>query len=198
MSNATSITLQKSRAALGAIGRAVWCGALMALPLTGLVLFFEMTQPAKVMNAGFVAAQMASGSSEVISDGSARPWHLRGHVSIARFEGVSAQRRSDKAEPAEQILTTSDARRVLASAPFGSLKPGFQAEFLSRERHRIALRIVSREPIFDRAIPDNPRLMNFTEASTANVMTFAWGNWIYKAEIEDKGVEPDVVVQKVL
>jgi len=196
MSNATSNTLQKSRAILGTIGRAIWCGALMALPLSGLVLFFEMTQP--VMNAGIAATQLASGSSEVISDGGARPWHLRGHASIARFEGVSAQRRSDKAEALEPILTTSDARRVLASAPLGSLKPGFQAEFLSKERHRIALRIVSREPIFDRTVPDNARLMNYTEASTANRMTFAWGNWIYKAEIEDKGVEPDVVVQKVL
>jgi len=198
MSNATSIILEKSRAALGAIGRTMWCGALMALPLTGLVLFFEMTQPAKVVNAGFAAVQMASGSSEVISDGSAKPWPLRGHASVARFEGVSAQRRSDKAEGLEPVLTTSDARRVLASAPLGSLKPGFQAEFLSRERHRIALRIVSREPIFDRTVPDNARLMSLTEASTANLMTFAWGNWIYKAEIEDKGVEPDVVVQKVL
>jgi hypothetical protein len=198
MSNATSITLQKSRTTLGTLGRAMWCGALMALPLTGLVLFFEMTQPAKVINAGLAAAQMASGPSEVISDGSAKPWPLRGYTSIARFEGVSAQRRVDKAEYAEPILTTSDARRVFASAPVGSLKPGFQAEFLSRDRHRIALRIVSREPIFDRTVPDNARLMNFTEASTANRMTFSWGNWIYKAEIEDKGVEPDVVVQKVL
>ena len=192
MINLTSITLQKSRAALGAIGRTVWCGALMALPLSGLVLFFEMTQPAKVVNAGFVTRQMASGAPELVSDSSLRPWLAREHLSIARFEGVSAQQRSDDAEP------SSDARQVLASAPFGSLKPGFQTEFLSRERHRIALRIVSREPIIDRSVPDNAKLINVTEASTANLMTFVWGNWIYKAEIEDKGVEPEVVVQKVL
>jgi hypothetical protein len=192
MINLTSITLQKSRAALGAIGRTVWCGALMALPLSGLVLFFEMTQPAKVVNAGFVTRQMASGAPELVSDSSLRPWLAREHLSIARFEGVSAQQRSDDAE------ASSDARQVLASAPFGSLKPGFQTEFLSRERHRLALRIVSREPIIDRSVPDNAKLINVTEASTANLMTFVWGNWIYKAQIEDKGVEPEVVVQKVL
>jgi hypothetical protein len=170
----------------------------MALPLTGLVLFFEMSQPAKVVNAGFAAVQMASNSSEVISDGSARPWLFRGHASIARFDGVSAQRRSDKAEAAAQILTASDAEHVLARAPFGSIKPGFYTEFLNKERHRVALLIVSREPIVDRVIPDNQRLMNITDASTANVMSFSWGHWIYKVEIEDKGVEPDVVVQKVL
>lgn len=198
MSNATSITLKTSRAALGVAGRAVWCGALMALPLSGLVLFFEMTQPAKVLNAGVVPTQLASNAPEIISEGSVRSWHFRGHASVARFEGVSAQRWSDDAEPAERILSASDARRVLASAPFGSLRPGFQAEFLSRERHRILLRIVSREPLFDRTVPDNSRLMNITEASTASLMTFSWGNWMYKAAIEDKGVEPDVVVQKVL
>ncbi len=169
----------------------------MALPLTGLVLFFEMSQPAKVVNAGFAAVQMAS-NSEVIGDGSARPWLFRGHASIARFDGVSAQRRSDKAEAAAQILTASDAEHVLARAPFGSIKPGFYTEFLNKERHRIALLVVSREQIVDRAIPDNQHLMNITDASTANVMSFSWGNWIYKVEIEDKGVEPDVVVQKVL
>ena len=198
MSNATSITLQKSRAALGRIGHALWCAALMALPLSGLVLFFEMTQPAKVMNAGIAATQMASSPSELISEGSVRPWLMRGHASIARFEGVSAQLRSDRAQPVSQILISSDAENVLTRAPSGSLKPGFYTEFLSKERHRVALLIVSREPIIDRAIPDNARLMNFTEASTANLMTFAWGQWIYKVEIEDKGVESDVVVQKVL
>ena len=198
MSNATSINLKTSRAALGVVGRAVWCGALMALPLSGLVLFFEMTQPAKVLNAGVVPTQLASNAPEIISECSVKPWHFRGHASVARFEGVSAQRRSDDTEPAERTLSASDARRVLASAPFGSLRPGFQAEFLSRERHRILLRIVSREPLFDRTVPDNSRLMNITEASTASLMTFSWGNWMYKAAIEDKGVEPDVVVQKVL
>jgi len=164
----------------------------MALPLSGLVLFFEMTQPAKVMNAGIAATQMASGPSEFGSEGSVRPWP------IARFQGVSAQRHSGTAEPASQIVSASDAEHVLTRAPSGSLKPGFYTEFLSKERHRVALLIVSREPIIDRAIPDNARLMNFTEASTANLMTFAWGQWIYKVEIEDKGVESDVVVQKVL
>ncbi len=198
MSNLPTITVQKSRAALEVIGRTIWCSVLMALPLSGLVLFFEMTQPAKVMNAGFPATRMASYASERVSDGGVRPWVLRGHASIARFEGVSAQQRSDKAEPVNHVLTANEAERALERAPFGSLKPGFYTEFLTKERRRIALFIVSREPLVDRAIPDNARLMNITEASTANTMTFVWGQWLYKVDIEDKGVEPDVVVQKVL
>ena len=198
MSNATTNTLEKSRAALGAIGRTIWCSVLMALPLSGLVLFFEMTQPAKVMNAGFPATRMASQSSEPISDSGFKPWVSRGHASIARFEGVSAQQRSEKAEPVNHVLTASEAQRALAGAPFESLKPGFYTEFLTKERRRIALFIVSCEPLVDRAIPDNTRLMNITEASTANTMLFVWGHWLYKVDIEDKGVEPDVVVQKVL
>ncbi len=197
MSNATATTLQKIQAALGVISHTLRCGVLMALPLSGLVLFFEMTQPAKVMNAGFPATRMASEPSEPISDGNVRPWVSRGRASIARFEGVSAQQ-SDKAEPVKYVLTASEAERALAGAPFGSLKPGFYTEFLTRERHRVALFIVSREPLVDRAIPDNARLMNIEEASTANTMKFVWGRWLYKVDIEDKGVEPDVVVQKVL
>ncbi len=197
MSNATNTTLQMSRTALGAIGRAAWCSVLMALPLTGLVLFFEATQPAQVMNAGHATTQMASGGPEFTSD-SSRSWLLRGHASVVRFDGVSAQRRSEKAEPSAEILTARDAEHALARAPFASLKPGFYTEFVTQERRRIALLIVSRAPITDRALPDNARLMNLTDASTANVKTFVWGRWIYKVEIEDKGVEPDVVVQKVL
>ncbi len=194
MNNATSMTLQKGRAAFGAISRAISYGALMALPLSGLVLFFEMTAPAKVMHVGVVPTQIASGPSEPMSDGASRPW--RGRATVARFAGVSAERRPDKGEPA--MLTAVDAEHVLSQAPYGSLRPGFYTEFINKERHRIALLIVNREPIVDSVVPDNARLMDITEASTQNVMSFAWGHWLYKVEIEDKGVEPDVVVQKVL
>jgi hypothetical protein len=197
MSNATSTTFQKSRAALGALGRAVWCGVLMALPLCGLVLFFEMTQPAKVTNAGFFATQMASFPPDHAGDdGDFKPWLSRVRLSITRFKGVSAQRRPDEAQA--RVFSASDAQRALADASFAKLKVGFYSEFLTKERHRIALLILSREQIFDRPLPDNARLMSFTEASTAHVVTFVWGRWLYRAEIEDKGVEPEVVVQKVL
>ena len=47
-------------------------------------------------------------------------------------------------------------------------------------------------------MPDNSRLMDIVPASTANTVSFAWGNWLYVAEVEDKGIEPEVVVQEVL
>ena len=50
----------------------------------------------------------------------------------------------------------------------------------------------------DRAVPDNARLRNIVPASTANTVTFVWGGWMYVAEVEDKGLEPQVVVQEVL
>ncbi len=170
MSNATSITFQKSRAALANLGRTVCSGMLMALPLGGLVLFFEMTEPAKVTNTSFFATKMASGSAaELAGDVSSRPWLARGR-SFARFERVSAQQRSDQRDQGALKLTEGDTERALANAPFGSLKAGFYTEFLNKERRRIGLLIVSREPIFDRVIPDNSRLTNFVEASTANVV----------------------------
>jgi hypothetical protein len=197
MSKATSITIEKTLATLAGAGRALFCGVLMALPLCGLVLFFEMTQPAKVAGPGFVATQMASAGPEQIAESGLKPWLLRARAPIARFKGVSAQRRADK-DDAATLFSASDAQRVLDEAPVIALNVGYSSEFLTKDRHRISLLILSREPIVDRAVPDNRRLMSVTEASTASVVAFAWGRWIYRAEIEDRGVEPDIVVQKVL
>jgi hypothetical protein len=197
MSKATSITFEKSCATMAAAGRTLFCGLLMALPLCGLVLFFEMTRPAKVASTGFFATQMASAEANEAASES-KPWLLHGRSPVARIKGISAQRRPDKPEPALQPFSASEAQKVLAEAPAVALNAGYYTEFLTKERHRIALLILSREPIIDRAIPDNHKLMSVTEASTANVVSFAWGRWIYRAEIEDKGVEPDIVVQKVL
>jgi hypothetical protein len=157
-----------------------------------------MTRPAKDFNDfGFSATRMVSIPPEQVIDPGMRPW-LHDHRSIARIKGVSAQRRPDKAEQASLVVTASDAERALSGTSFAALNVGFNTEFLTQERHRIALLIVSREPITDRAIPDNARLMQVTETSTSNVISFVWGRWLYKAEIEDRGVEPEVVVQKVL
>lgn len=197
MTKATSITFEKSWAAVAAASRTLFCGLLMALPLCGLVLFFEMTRPAKVTLTGFFATQMASAEPHQFASES-KPWLLRGLSPVARFKGISAQRRPDKPEPTSQLFSASEAQKVLAEAPVLALNAGYYTEFLTQERHRVALLILSREPILDRAIPDNHKLMSVTEASTANVVSFAWGRWIYRAEIEDKGVEPDIVVQKVL
>ena len=170
----------------------------MALPLGGLVLFFEMTQPANIAGDGFSATQIASAPSEQTSYGGLRPWLMRDRAPVMRFKGVSAERRADSAAPAGQFFNASDAERALSEAPSFLLRAGFYTEFLTKERRRVSLLILSRDPIVDRAIPDNHRLMNITDASTANVVTFVWGHWIYKAEIEDKGIEPENAVQKVL
>lgn len=190
MSNKTSIALKKSRSTLGAIGHTFWCSALMALPLTGLVLFFETTQPATVSSVGTAAVHVASANADENAFAS-------GHDLVTRFHGISAQSRSEF-KPSEKISTASDAESVLSNAPFASLKAGFYTEFLSRDHHRIALLIVGREPIIDRSIPDNSRLMNLADASTSNTFSFVWGQWIYKVNLEDRGFERKVVVQKVL
>jgi len=189
MISATSSLFDKSQINFQTLGRVLWSGILMALPLTGLVTFFELTQPAKVSSEGFYATKMA-----VAPALSVNPWGAEGQAMVARFTGVSAQRGSGT----PPVFTASDATRALSSAPFERIKAGFYTEFLNKDRHRIAILIVSREPIVDREIPDNTRLMSYTEASTAHTVAFVWGGWLYRAQIEDKGVEPNAVVQKVL
>jgi len=168
-------------------------GILAALPLCGLICFFEITRPAQFHGDGIVATELPS----TVSAGAAS---MRGRrYAVAHLNGVSAElRQSGPAQPYVQVFSASDAERAFAGAPYASLKAGFQTEFVTKERRRVALRIVSREPIVDRAVPDKSRLMHIVPASTANVSAFVWGPWLYMVELEDRGVEPEVVVQKVL
>ncbi len=178
--------------------RAITCGVLTVLPLCGLILFFEITRPAHHVRDGFFATQIVDNSFGQTDE-------LGGQVvfgeraSIARFKGVSAELgQSGFGEPAPKIFTASDAERAFSEVRNGVLKVGFETEFLNKYRHRMALRIVSRMPIIDEPVPENSRLMEISPASTSKLVTFVWGDWLYRAEIEDKGFEPDIVVQKVL
>ncbi|MFT4080157.1 hypothetical protein [Rhodomicrobium sp.] len=194
MSNAHSIS-KTSFSALKVVARASVYGTLMALPLCGLVTFFEMTRPAQMSGAGFYATQMAEGQTTLPAQAGAQSWR-RSQPAVTRFKGVSAERKSDEM-PVTPVLSSSDARKAFADAPSAHLRPGLYTEFVTNDHRRLALVIVSREPITDQVIPDNARLMSITEAGTGNVVSFAWGRWIYRVAIEDKGMEPEApVVQK--
>ncbi len=164
-----------------------------ALPLCGLILFFEITRPAHFSSNGFVTTKLSSsapGNAVQVS------WPLRRHA-VPQLRGVSAELRQDNPRGAN-VFSASDAELAFASAPGESLKAGFQTEFVTKEHRRVAIRIIRREPIMDRALPDNARLRDIVPASTANTVSFVWGSWLYVAEVEDKGMEPQVVVQEVL
>ena len=164
-----------------------------ALPLCGLILFFEITRPAHINGNGFVStklAGLAQGNAAQVS------WPLRRRA-VPQLRGVSAELRQDSLQSAN-VFSASDAELAFASAPDASLRAGFQTEFVTKEHRRVAIRIIRREAIMDRAVPDNARLRDIVPASTANTVTFVWGSWLYVAEVQDKGMEPQVVVQEVL
>ncbi len=190
MSNVTSQNDNSRRGNLSRLSRGLAFATLAALPLCGLTFFLETTRPAQFDSVGAVAAELS------VTGAASLPGR---RYAIARFKGVSAELRPIcLSQPSAQVFSASDAERAFAGAPYASLKAGFQTEFVTKQNRRVALRIVSREAIVDRAVPDNARLMNIVPASTANAVTFVWGPWIYMAEVEDKGLEPEVVVQKVL
>ena len=164
-------------------------GALAALPLCGLVLFLEITRPAHLHGAGFLTPNIAS-----LDTGSdSLPLSSLRQNAVAKLKGVSAELGRSGFQ-----FTASDAATAFGATPRASLKAGFKTEFVTKDHRRIAVRIVQREPITDRAIPDNSRLMDIVPASTANTVSFVWGSWLYVAEVQDKGIEPDVAVQEVL
>jgi hypothetical protein len=184
----------KSRwAGLENIGRGFAYWAFAALPLFSLVLFFEITKPADVRGGALAGTELSSAGT---GNGGAGFWPVR-HNAIARLKGVSAELEQSDAQHAD-VISASDAQLALANAPHASLKTGFETEFVTKEHRRFAIRIIRRERIMDRAVPDNARLRDIVPASTANTVTFAWGAWLYVAEIVDKGPEPQVVVQEVL
>jgi hypothetical protein len=184
----------KSRwAGLETIGRGLAYWAFAALPLFSLILFFEITKPADVKGGALAGAELASAGA---GNGSAGFWPVR-HSAIARFKGVSAELAQGGVQRAG-VISASDAELALANAPHASLRAGFETEFVTKEHRRFAVRIIRRERIMDRAVPDNARLKDIVPASTANAVTFVWGAWLYVAEILDKGPEPQIVVQEVL
>ena len=168
-------------------------GMLMALPLGGLILFFEATRPAQSRGEGTVVSQLST-SSMAGADFLTRRRH-----GIARLKGVSAElRENDLSQKEARDFSVADAEHVLGHVTIASLKPGAEAEFITRDHHRMAVRVISREPIVDQAVPDNARIMDIAPASTATIVRFVWGPWLYRVEVQDKGIEPAVVVQKVL
>lgn len=192
MSKVTRRNDRSRCARLEGIGRGLAYLTFAAAPLFSLVLFFEITSPANVNGRALAGTEL---SSVAPKDG-AGFWLLRRNA-VAHLKGVSAELGQSGLQQADAI-SASDAELALASAPHKSLKAGFETEFVTKEHRRFAIRVVRRERITDRAIPDNTRLRDIVPASTANTVSFAWGSWLYTAEIVDKGLEPQVVVQEVL
>jgi len=167
--------------------------ALAALPLGGLVCFLELTRPASVSSHDLHVAALSSSIGETGLSGKAAAI-----MPVVHFRGVSAELSAPQSTDSAQSFSASDAERVFASLSSSALAPGFESEFVSKEGRRMAVRIVSRDPAGDQIIPDHEQLMVATPASTSKLVSFVWGPWLYRAELEDKGVDAEIVVQKVL
>lgn len=191
MSNVTSQNNPGCTRRVKRLSQGLTVAFLAALPLCGLIFFFQMTQPAQVYG-GAVAAELSTVTATGPGVTQARRY------AVAQLSGVSAELRQNTAGPQAKLLSAGDAERALASAPYESLKNGYRVEFVNKDHHRVALRIVGRQPVTDQAVPDNAQLMDMAPASTANRVSFVWGPWLYTVEVEDKGVEPEIAVQSVL
>jgi hypothetical protein len=168
----------------------ILCASLTALPFCGLIFFFELTQPATIE--GTVSSLQAT-----VGERNPAAWTdtLMGRHPVTRFRGVSAELgQGSLPRPETKLVTAGDPK----SEDSVTLKPGSEFQYVTDQRHRVAVRIVNREPIVDQATPDNYKLMNVAPASTGKLVTFVWGRWLYRAEVEDRGEESDVAVQKSL
>jgi hypothetical protein len=194
MSNMTSQTGRKCFIRAQSLGVGLIYGVLAALPLLGLLAFLQITRPAHSHSMGAARTNVASYDDGF---GGAAISPLR-HNAVAKFKGVSAELGTGSTQTDARVLSASDAMQAFSGAAKASLKAGFKTEFVTKDHRRIAIRIVQREQITDRAAPDNAQLVNIVPASTANTVSFVWGGWLYVAAVEDKGIEPDLAVQEVL
>jgi hypothetical protein len=178
---------------IAGFARTVGLLALTVLPLGGLMLFLETTRPAE--RSSFAAVK----SSSLIKVDYNDAVSFDRSKMVVRFKGISAELGPTMiVEPVGAKFTSKDAEHAIAAGRFANLNIGFQAEFITPDRHRYSLRIVGRDPIIDQQVPDNRTLSSITRASTANIVTFVWGDWLYRAEVQDKGFDPEIAVQKIL
>ncbi len=175
------------------VGWGLVYGVLAVLPLSGLLFFLQITRPAHIQGATNSGIEVASLD---VKDKAAAASPVRKYA-VARLKGVSAEL-GEAGTADAKLISASEAVIAFGGTPRASLKPGLKTEFVTRDHRRIAIRIIRREAVTDRAMPDNTRLMDIMQASTANTVRFAWGDWIYTAVIQDKGIEREVVVQEVL
>ena len=180
------------------VARALSCSLLASLPLGGLVLFFELTKPASATNEGCLSRHLSDtvwrtafgGQTDNLLTASSSGYP------IPRL-GVSAEVHDVRTAQVQSASLTA-LGQAFSDARSRTLRVGGQTQFISSDGHRIVLRILRRDPISDEPVPDNRRMMQIAPASTANVVSFVWGQWRYAVEIEDRDRNSEIVVQKSL
>ncbi len=163
----------------------LWAG-IAALPVAALLLVFDATRPLRSAEADAYASDRER-APEAIA------WVSR-REAVTHLSGVAAELGGRNLDPSDAKLAQLDSARQAPDA----LVPGTAFEYLSASRHRLVVHILDRQPLADGIVPANDKLMNIAAASTEKTITFVWGHWLYRAEIEDRGVEDTVAVQKSL
>ncbi len=171
-----------------AIAKMASYAILTALPLCGLVLFFEVTRPAGAVSEGHLTKHLSDALWRTASPG---------RLQTARFNGVSAQLKVAENAKATKVFSAGDAEQLILDIPSSRLQVGYRSEFVTSDGRRLALRVVRRQLVTDQVVPDNARIMDIAPASTAPVVSFVWGQWRYDVEIKDLGSD-NLAVQKSL
>ncbi len=171
-----------------AIAKAASYAILTALPLCGLILFFEVTRPAGTPSDGHLTKHLSDAIWRTAS-----PARLQ----TARFNGVSAELKLAENAKATKAFSANDAEQLILDIPSSRLQAGYRSEFVTSDGRRIALQVIKRQFVTDQVVPDNGRIMNIAPASTAPVVSFVWGQWRYDVEIKDLGPD-NLAVQKSL
>jgi hypothetical protein len=165
----------------------VW-SAVVTLPALAFALFLDATRPSE---ASLGQAYMAVAHD----DGAGTAAWFQPRRNVRHISGVSAE--VGIPDTRKERTRLVDLRSTVSPSEF-SLAPGAAFQYVSQDGHRLVLHIVSRDALTDGVVPANQQLMNIAPASTQKLISFVWGQWVYRAEIEDLGLEENVAVQKSL
>ena len=172
------------------------CALMASFPLAGLVVFFEMTEPAGVNRTNFAGqvtqAAWRKGESKLSNK-------TASFAGVSHLSGVSAQLAgSNERAVARTMLASQSAANVFPEKLLANLRIGLETEYDNEDGRRFGLRIVDKQPITDQVVPNNADIMKVAPASTNDIVYFIWGQWKFGVAIEDRGEEPHLAVQKSL
>jgi hypothetical protein len=112
---------------------------------------------------------------------------------VVKLNGVSAKISAVKPDVPGEAEAKSAFFRNSEKADLGR-----RVVVATEDGRRYALRIISRQPLTDQALPDQKLNANMVPASSAHMISIVAGRWLYRIGVEEIESEPVLAVQQSL
>jgi hypothetical protein len=118
---------------------------------------------------------------------------MAGHPGVVKLDGISAK----LATPQPDVPGEAEAKSAFFRNS-GKADLGRRVIVATEDGRRYALRIMSRQPLTDQALPDRQTSANMVPASSAHMINLVSGRWLYRITVEALDSPPALAVQQNL